>query len=309
METKYFITGASGPFATGVIEGLIASGINPQNLNLMSRSPKKLEKYANLGAKTFYGDFNKPETVLEAAKGAQIMLMISAHEVGFRIPQHANAIEAAKKSGIQHIVYTSYYGSDADNTALVCQDHHGTENLLKASGLKYTIMRDGFYMDTIFNACIPNSLKSGEWVTCSNGGKLSLASREDCFACALEVLKNPSQHENITYNITGTDTWSFQDMCDVAEEITGKKIKIINLDDQSFIDYWKSFGIPMDAHEQFNLGGFEWCIEDMLSYERECRKGSFAIVSQDMKKLLGREPKNLREILWDNADKFRQAAA
>jgi uncharacterized protein YbjT (DUF2867 family) len=78
-----------------------------------------------------------------------MMLLISGHKVGWRIKQHGDAIEAAKRAGVSHIVDTSYFGSDAGNTAMVCIDHHGTESKLAEAGVPWTVLRDGMYASSI----------------------------------------------------------------------------------------------------------------------------------------------------------------
>lgn len=122
---KYLITGASGPLATAIIENMLKV-VSPTELILMSRKPEKLERWAIKGCKAVYGDFKEPASVEAAAQGADKMFLISGYEVGHRIAQHNNAIDAALRSGVKHIIYTSYYGVDP-NEALVCVDHRATE--------------------------------------------------------------------------------------------------------------------------------------------------------------------------------------
>ena len=150
---KTLITGASGNFGGMTVRRLLKA-MDPADLILASRKPEKLAEYALLGCIVRFADFDQPESLVAAAQDAQQMLLISGHKVGHRIKQHGSAIKAAKQAGVRRIVYTSYFGSDAGNTALVCIDHHGTENLLKGSGLEYTILRDGMYAESIFNAAI-----------------------------------------------------------------------------------------------------------------------------------------------------------
>lgn len=304
---KIVISGATGNFATGAITGLLKI-IDPKELILFSRKPEKLAHYKELGCDTRYGDYEKPDSLEDAVRGAERMLMISGHQVGHRIPQHTAAINAAKAAGVKHIVYTSYFGSEADNTALVCQDHYGTEQVLKQSGLIYTSLRDAMYMDTAANAMIPGSYRSGKWVHASGDGKISMIDRQDCFDCAVAVLTN-SGHENKIYNITSTDLWSFSDIAKLAEEITGVPIKMEFVSDEEFVNYWHSLGIPIDSFQEFNIGGFEWCCEDMISYEREVRNGKFAVVSGDVKHILGREPTSFRDFMYKRKAIFMEAIA
>jgi NAD(P)H dehydrogenase (quinone) len=303
---KVAVTGATGNFATGAITGLLKV-MDPNDLILFSRKPEKLAHYKEMGCDTRFGDYEKPESLPAALKGADKVMMISGHHVGHRIPQHTACINAAKQVGVKHIVYTSYFGSDEDNTALVCQDHYGTEKVLKASGLAFTIMRDGLYMDTAGNAMIPGSYAYGNWVHAAGDGKISLVDRRDVFACAVAILTTPG-HEFKTYNITGDELFSFEDIAKIAWDITGNKFEMLSSTEDDFYRLWMSRGIPRDASQEFNVGGFEWCCDDMISFEREVRVGKFAILSHDIEKLLGRPAKTLKDFMLERADMFKKAA-
>lgn len=295
---KILITGASGSFATNAIQELLEV-CAPRDLVLMSRSTQKLDHFAKLGCEIRYGDFEKPESVENAAQGSERMLMISGHMVGHRVAQHTNMIDAAKRAGVKRIVYTSYYGSDEDCTAIVCQDHFGTEQKLASSGLAWTSLRDGMYGDTMINAAIPAGLRSGKWFTSAPDSPLSFIDRRDCSSCAVAALVNEG-HENQIYNVTGNELWTFRQVAALATELTGQPIEMVQMEDQAFFDFLISIGIPADAKQQFNMDGFEWCAEDMTSFEKEMRNNRFAIQSNDVKKLLGREPKPFRAMVTEH---------
>lgn len=302
---KYLITGASGPFATAAIEEFLKT-IPPQDLILMSRSPAKLEKWAKLGCKTVYGDFKEPESVEKAAQGADKMLMISGYEVGHRVPQHCNTIDAAIRAGVKHIAYTSYYGKD-ENDDLANIDHRETEKKLKSSDVKYTILRDGMYMDSIIYAFLPNFYKSGFWITFAGDSKLGMVYRSDCSACAAKVLTSVG-HENKTYNIISPETWSFREINDLASEITNQPIEFRNVSEKEFYDYMKSLGIPDDSLEEFNVNGLAWCLNDIMGSERVIRDGGRNISSNDIEKILGRPAKMFRDFMYENTDELKAIA-
>jgi NAD(P)H dehydrogenase (quinone) len=303
---KILVTGASGPFSRAATQ-LLLKTVPANQLILMSRRPEALSELAKAGCEVRYGDFEKPDSVEAAARGAQRMLMISGHKVGYRVEQHSNAIDAAKRAGVKRIVYTSYYGSDADNTAMVCQDHYGTEQKLMSSGLAWTALRDGMYADTMANAAVPLALRTGQWFTCSDEGKVSFVDRNDCVTCAVVVLTTPG-HENRTYNITGTDVWSFRDVAKLVTELTGKPIEIVNHSEADHYAYLAKLGIPKDSTQEFNKDGIAWSADDMVSFEREMRKGKFAIQSGDIRLITAAEPKSFRDFMTERTEQLRQAA-
>jgi NAD(P)H dehydrogenase (quinone) len=304
---KTLITGASGHFG-GDATRLLLKQVAPSDLILMTRKPDKLVEFAELGCTVRYGDFEDPASLVAAAQGADKMLLISGMMVGYRVSQHGRAIVAAKAAGVGHIVYTSYIGATEDNGAMIAQDHYGTEQLLMASGVPWTAMRDGMYMDSMVEAAAPVALQTGQWRAAAAGGQTSFIDRSDCVECAVAVLTG-SGHENRVYNITGTDLWSFRDVSQLIAEVAGKPIDYVTLSDDELYAHFDSLSIPRDALKEFNVDGYAWCSDDMVSYERAMREGHFAVVSNDVEMLIGRKPKGFRDFILSRAAELRATAS
>lgn len=305
--TKIVITGASGHFGKAATQ-LLLKQVAPGDLILMSRKPEKLAAFEALGCTVRYGDFDDPASLVAAFAGGEKLLLISGMQVGYRVKQHGNAIDAAAAAGIGHIVYTSYIGATKDNQALIAIDHYGTEELLKASGVTWTAMRDGMYIDSMVEAAAPVAIKTGVWISSGGDGKCSFVDRDDCVASAVAVLLG-SGHENKVYNITAPEFWSFRDIAALVTEITGKQIAMEIVSDDALYEHFEGLGIPREALTEFNVDGYAWCCDDMVSYERSMREGHFAVVSHDIKMLTGKEPKSLREFVIERADFLRDIAA
>jgi hypothetical protein len=111
------LTGASGGFGRRAVD-LLLDRLPAHELILMTRTPEKLADYAARGAEVRYGDFDDYESPKSAFAGADKLLLISASKVGSRIPQHTNAINAARAADARHVVYTSYIGKGPDNPSL-----------------------------------------------------------------------------------------------------------------------------------------------------------------------------------------------
>ena len=140
------VTGASGHLGRLVVESLLERGVAPADIRALGRSEQKLAELAARGVQTAAIDFDEPETLAPAFEGAEALLLVSGSEVGKRIPQHTNAIDAAVKAGVGRIVYTS--APHATDTSLVlAPDHAATEKLLAESGLPVTILRNNWYTE------------------------------------------------------------------------------------------------------------------------------------------------------------------
>jgi NAD(P)H dehydrogenase (quinone) len=304
---KILITGASGHFG-GEATRLLLKQVVPSDLILLTRKPEKLAEFGNLGCTVRYGDFEDPASLEAAAQGAEKMLLISGMMVGYRVSQHGRAIIAAKAAGIEHIVYTSYIGATADNAAMIAQDHFGTEQLLIESGVTWTALRDGMYMDSMVEAAAPVALQTGQWRAAAADGKTSFIDRSDCVECAVAVLTSKG-HDNVVYNITGTDLWSFREVSQLIAEVAGKPINYTVISDDELYAHFDNLGIPRDALKEFNVEGYAWCSDDMVSYERAMREGHFAVVSDDIEMLIGRKPKDFKDFVLSRATELRAMAS
>ncbi len=304
---KILITGASGHFGGEAVR-LLLKQVPATDLILMTRKPEKLGALAALGCTVRFGDFEDPASLEKAAAGADKMLLISGMMVGYRVKQHGRAIDAAKAAGVSHIVYTSYIGASAENKAMIAEDHFGTEQLLKASGVAWTAMRDGMYMDSMVEAAAPVALQTGVWRAAAAGGKTSFIDRSDCVACAVAVLTGQG-HENRVYNITGIDLWSFEEVSELIAEVARKPIRYEVISDDELYAHFDSLGIPRDALKEFNVDGYAWCSDDMVSYEQAMREGHFAVVSNDVETLIGRKPKGFKDFVLSRTADIRAMAS
>jgi NAD(P)H dehydrogenase (quinone) len=298
-EMKTIITGASGWYGRCAAE-LLLKKIPPSELILTSRRPDKLAPFAEQGVTVRYSDFDKPESLLDAFKGGERMLMISTLQVGRRAAQHGTAIDAAKKIGVRHIVYTSFVGIDPKNPALVVKDHLRTEELLKKSGLDYTLLRDSLYAESLVTQAAVRCAEEGKWISASEEGKIAFVAHDDCVQCGVAVLSGKG-HENTIYHITGPELLSFRDMAEMTAKISGRPVEYIVVSDEERYRYFDSIGIPRYYIEgmYFEKSG-KAPSSDMVSFEMALRGGYFAVITDDVKRLLGREPRPVWDIFLEH---------
>lgn len=301
------VTGATGQFGRAATKYLLEK-LSPKDLILVTRKPEQLEDLTKLGASVRYGDFDKPESLKSALAGGEKMLLISATRVGFRIPQHKAAIDAAKAAGVRHVVYTSFARAKPSSVALVNKDHSGTESLLRESGLKWTFLQDGWYADAIATAIAPRVLAQGQWITSSGDGRCAPVARDDCAACAAAVLTGQG-HENKAYPITGAGLFTIDQIAALVTELGGgRKVEVVQVTDDDMYAMFDSLGIPRAPVDDQVVNDIPWCSDDMVSFERCIREGDLNIVTGDLQRLLGRPPKTLRSVLEAHLPALHAAA-
>jgi uncharacterized protein YbjT (DUF2867 family) len=143
------LTGATGGLGSEVLKALLTL-VSPSTLRISTPDPSKVPaNVRSSGVHVVRGDFGHPNTLNEAFAGADTLLIVSYPSIAHdeRVRMHTNAIDAAKRAGVQHVFYTSL-AFDPAGGAAVMRAHRDTEAYLKASGLTYTIIREGIYSES-----------------------------------------------------------------------------------------------------------------------------------------------------------------
>ena len=115
------ITGATGQLGRLVI-GKLKQKVATSEIVALARDPAKA---TDLGVETRLADYSKPETLDKALTNIDKLLLISSSEIGQRVTQHRNVIEAAQKAGVELIVYTSLIHANTSPLSLAEEHQQG----------------------------------------------------------------------------------------------------------------------------------------------------------------------------------------
>jgi NAD(P)H dehydrogenase (quinone) len=173
--------------------------------------------------------------------GIDKLLLISGNELGQRLPQHKAVIAAAKKADVKQLVYTSILHADTSSLGLA-GEHLATEVALKASGLVYTILRNGWYTEN-YTGSAKGAIAAGAFIGCAGDGKIASAARVD-YAEAAAVVLTGVGHENKIYELAGDVAYTLTELAAEISRQTGKTIPYNNLTEAQYVDILKSFGLP-----------------------------------------------------------------
>jgi NAD(P)H dehydrogenase (quinone) len=231
------ITGATGQLGRLVVSKL-KQRVPAADVVALVRSP---EKAADLGVAAREADYDRPETLGPALAGVDTLLLISANEPGKRAAQHRHVIEAAKKAGVRRIVYTSLLHADTSSLSLA-GEHLATESEIKASGIPFTILRNGWYTEN-YTGSIGGALAGGAFIGSAGEGKVSSATRDD-FADAAVAALTGAGHDGKTYELAGDEAWTLGDLAAEISRQTGRTIPYRNLPEAEYAAALKGFGLP-----------------------------------------------------------------
>lgn len=230
-------------------------------------------------------------------QGGEKLLLISTTMVGQRPRQHGNAIDAAVKAGVKHIVYTSIIdGGNANHPAVEQHDHYATEQLLRNSGADFTILYNSQYSEAIATAMAIPALQAGSKPDNCGDGKISFVSRDDCVATAVGVLTQDG-HANKTYNVTGPELLSVPEAIAMISEMAGKPIDLQQVDDEGMYAYFDSLGVARRSEDLRPGDAIPWASEGMVTFGQAIREGHFDVLSDDVETITGNKPRTLRSVL------------
>jgi NAD(P)H dehydrogenase (quinone) len=231
------ITGATGQLGRLVVEQL-KHRVPGDSLIALVRTPAKA---ADLGVEARAADYGQPDALHSALAGVNTLLLISSSEIGQRAAQHRNVIDAARKAGVQRIVYTTLLRADTSPLSLA-PEHVETEALLRASGIAHTILRNGWYSEN-YTGSIAGALAGGAFIGSAGEGRIAAAARADYAAAAVAVLTAPG-HDGKTYELAGDSAWTLADLAAEISRQSGKPIPYKNLPEADYAAALKGFGLP-----------------------------------------------------------------
>lgn len=253
------ITGATGKLGRLIIDKLKVR-TPATSIIALARTPAKA---ADLGVQVRQADYSKPDTVESALVGVDTLLLVSSNEIGKRAIQHRNVIEAAKKEGVQWILYTSLLHAETSAIKSLSGEHLVTEADLKASGVPFTLLRNGWYTEN-YTASIPGAVAGGAFLGSAADAKISSATRAD-YAEAAAVVLTSNGHRGKTYELAGDQAYTLSDLAAEISRQTGKTIPYKNLSEAEYAAALVGIGLPApaaQAYANFDAGAAQGALFD-----------------------------------------------
>ncbi|MET4095406.1 SDR family oxidoreductase [Arthrobacter sp. UYCu712] len=274
------ITGASGQLGRHVVEALLERNVPASDIVATGRSVGKLADFAARGVQVRAMDYTDPASVAAALRGARTVLLISGSEVGQRVEQHRNVIEAAKAEGVELVAYTSIANADTTGMKLAAE-HQATEALLQKSGVPFALLRNGWYLEN-YTEQLPGTLAQGAVAGSAGDGRVSAASRADYAQAAAAVLTADGQAGKV-YELGGDHAFT---MAELAAEISAAAGKPVTYQDMPAADY---------AGMLAGVGVPEAFADILADSDLGIARGDLLVTSGDLQKLIGRPATKLAQ--------------
>ena len=285
------ITGASGTVGRAVLEE-VRKAAKP--LKAMYRGAEDARK-APAGVATVLADFSDKASLKAALQGVDTVFLVCSP-----IPQlvelENNVIEVCQACGVLHVVLNSALGA-GDYGKSFPSWHRRVEDELKASGLRYTILRPNGFMQNIVMYNAPSIRAQGAFYAAMGQAKTSLIDVRDVASVAAKVLVSPAGHAGRTYELNGPEALSNVEVAAEISRVAGRPVQYVDIPEAAQRKSMEGLGMP------------EWQVTALLELQEYYVSGKCAEVTDVLPKLLGRAPIRLEQFLEENKESFRNQAA
>lgn len=279
------ITGATGALNGATVDHLLRR-VPAADIAVAVRDVAKAQRFADRGVQVRHGDYADPASLPSAFEGADQLLLVSSSDPGAdAVSLHRTAIDAATAAGVGRILYTSHQGAHPDSAFGPARDHAATERLLADSGVAWTSLRNGFYAHSL--AWLAGPWRETGVITVPADGPVSWTAREDAAEAAAAVIASGGGYDGPT-TLTASAAPTFREVATIASELSGRTVECVAVDPEEWVATQTAQG-AQEFMARFTLGIYQ-----------AAEQGYFAGVDPLLGKLLGREPRTVRELLSVN---------
>jgi NAD(P)H dehydrogenase (quinone) len=273
------VFGATGTLGQLLLTELQEAGLPPADITAAGRSQHVLDALKADGYRAARVELDDPELVRGAIAGHDRVVLISGKDP-HRRQQHQQVIDNAKAAGVQHIYYTSGIRADDPGFSLGA-DHDATEHSIKNSGLRHTILRNGWYIENYIPA-MGVAGQTGVFTAAVGDGRVAPAGRRD-FAQALAAVITTSGHDNSTYDLTGDRDYTYRDLGDAMADVLGKPVRYQAVPAEQYLEMLASTGLDRAT------AGF------LAALDATIGTGVLAHAGNDLNQLIGHPTMSLTE--------------
>ena len=272
------VTAASGHLGRLVVTGLLDAGVPADEIVAVVRTPEKVADLAARGVQVRQADYTDAAALETALQGTDRLLLISGSEVGQRVPQHTNVLQAAKANGVGLVVYTS--APKVDDTPLpVAPEHLATERLIADLGLPAVVLRNNWYFEN-YDQQIGQAAQTGTMIGSSGSGRIAAATRADYAAAAVAVLTADSPATGV-FELGGDDAWTLADLAAAISTAAGRDVTYSELTPAEHARALQDAGLP------------EGAVQFVVGLDQAVAQDALYTGSSDLSQLIGRPTTSL----------------
>ncbi len=285
--TTILLTGATGKTGAAVAELVAATG---HDVRALVRDPGKAGSLEEAGLTLVTGDVANDEALARALDGVERALLILPNSEQ-QLALEKKFIDAAKTAGVRHIVKLSSTEAVPGATGAIPQVHVQSEEHLKNSGLAWTMIRPNFFMQNLL-ASAGTIRDQSKFFLPMGDGKTAMSDIRDIAAVMAAALTEEG-HENKSYDVTGPELLTFHQVAERFSEVLGRPVTYVNI---PLEDYMKILEPYLTS---------QWHADAVAELFAEIAAGGLERTTDDVRRVLGREPISLTRFIEDHILAFK----
>jgi NAD(P)H dehydrogenase (quinone) len=277
------ITGANGQLGRLIVEEVLSRAPDLP-LAVSVRDASAAADLAARGVEVRQADYHHLVSVAAAFAGVDRLLLMPTPtpDARERISEMRSVVRLAAEEGVRHIVYPGAGEVEGVDFPLL-RAHTRVFREIEATGIETTLLRANIY-DEIIAGEVTGAMAAGELAAPVGDARVAPVLRTD-MARAIATVLIEDGHAGKTYDLTGRDAVSWDDLADLASERAGRPIAYEPIDDAHAKSRLILAGLP--AH----------LVAMALSFYSAYRAGWSSTPSSDIERLTGRAPRPTLEAL------------
>ncbi len=288
MGRTLLITGATGSVSSALWATLQGSDFD---IRALIRDQAKAAPLQDQGVQVVVGDLDDPRSLPPVFKGVQDLWLLVPN--GPRAPENSmNAVWAARQAGVERVVRLSAIDAAHDAPTRSGRLHALSDRELQASGMRWTILRPGWFMQNLLNEAGDISAR-GTFSLNAADGRLAMIDVRDIAEFAARVLTDgPQHHDGKTYTPTGPQSVSFVDVAQRLTRILGKPVGYMPVSDEAQRKALLDHGIPT------------WITDMLIEHSQAYAAGWGNYTSSDFLDIVGHPPRDIDDFIRDHVAAF-----
>ncbi|MBB3084607.1 SDR family oxidoreductase [Geodermatophilus sabuli] len=292
-DGRILVIGGTGATGSEAVRHLVQRSLP---VRVVSRDPSRaVENPALRGAELVAGDSSRPETLAEAFRDVEKLYLVPPTHPGWDETQSA-MIDMAAAAGVRHAAKLSVFGADPAEPSLILRFHHRGEQEIQRRGIGFTHIRANSFFQNVLLLDAPAIKAQSAFYSCVGDARFAKVDARDIGEVVATVLSEPG-HENRTYELTGPDPLTYDDIAAELSRALGREIRYVDMPPDDYAALLISVGVP------------QWLAEEFATlYGRgKQRAGASARVTSTVEDLLGRPPRSFADWAREHADVLRAA--